>query len=114
MLDCPLLAINGMPNHVHILFLLNKNKNIAEVIKQVKGGTSYQINQQNLTEDKFSWQVGYGAFSVSESGIEKVKEYIKNQELHHQNINFKEEFERFVELHGLILDDKWVKRLANK
>ena len=105
-LDCSLLAINGMPDHVHILFLLNKNKNIAEVMKQVKGGTSYQINQQDLTKNKFGWQVGYGAFSVSESGIEKVKEYIKNQEIHHQKRSFQEEYESFVELHGFILEGK--------
>ncbi|PIY11172.1 MAG: transposase [Flexibacter sp. CG_4_10_14_3_um_filter_32_15] len=105
-LDCSLLAINGMPDHVHTLFLLNSQKNISEVMKQIKGGTSYQINQQDLIKGKFAWQVGYGAFSVSESGIEKVKEYIKNQEIHHQQMTFQEEYEHFIKLHGLILKDK--------
>jgi putative transposase len=102
-LDCKLLAINGMPDHVHILFLMNAQKSIADIMKQIKGGSSYQINQQDLTRDKFSWQVGYGAFSVSESGIEKVKAYIKNQEAHHQKLTFQEEYSRFVALHGFIL-----------
>lgn len=105
-LDCSLLAINGMPDHVHVLFLLNSKKNISEVMKQVKGGTSYQINQQDLIKNKFGWQVGYGAFSVSESSIEKIKMYIKNQEEHHKKMTFQEEYERFIDLHGLILEGK--------
>jgi len=103
-LDCTLLAINGMPDHVHILFLMNAQKSIADIMKQIKGGSSYQINQQDLMTGKFAWQVGYGAFSVSESGIEKVKDYIKNQEIHHQKLTFQEEYERFLELHGFILE----------
>lgn len=98
---CSLLGINGMPDHVHVLFLLQAQKNIAEVIKHIKGSSSHKINQENLTKDKFSWQVGYGAFSVSESAIKKVQQYIKDQEIHHQKISFQEEFERFLELHGL-------------
>jgi putative transposase len=105
-LDCSLMAINSMPDHVHVLFLLNRNKNIAEIMKQVKGGSSYRIHQQDLISEKFAWQVGYGAFSVRESAIDKVKAYIKNQEMHHQKISFEEEYERFVELHGFMLNDK--------
>jgi putative transposase len=103
-LDCSLMAINGMPDHVHILFLMNAQKSIADIMKQIKGGSSYQINQKDLMTGKFAWQIGYGAFSVSESGIEKVKDYIKNQEIHHQKQTFQEEYERFLELHGFILE----------
>lgn len=104
-LDCSLLAINGMPDHVHILFLMNAQKSIADIMKQIKGGSSFQINQQELIKGKFAWQVGYGAFSVSESGIEKVKDYIKNQEAHHRKLSFQEEYGCFLELHGFILED---------
>ncbi len=100
-LGCPLLAINGMPDHVHLLFLMNAQKSIADTMKQIKGGSSHLINQQDLGADKFAWQVGYGAFSVSESGIMKVKQYIKNQEVHHQKLTFQVEYERFLALHGL-------------
>jgi REP element-mobilizing transposase RayT len=103
-LDCSLLAINGMPDHVHILFLMNSQKSIADIMHQIKGGSSYQINQQGLVTGKFAWQVGYGAFSVSESGIEGVKTYIKKQEIHHRILSFKEEYERFLDLHGFILE----------
>jgi REP element-mobilizing transposase RayT len=104
-LDCPLLAINSMPDHVHILFLLHRNKTIAEVMHQIKGASAYQINQQNLLPGNFAWQIGYGAFSVSESGTSKVKSYIKNQEIRYRKITFKEEYKCFAALHGFILEE---------
>lgn len=83
-IGCPARIVNGMPDHIHCLFLLNSQKSIAEVIKQIKGSSSHFINQNNLTVDKFSWQTGYAAYSISESVIEKVFNYIKNQKEHHQ------------------------------
>src|SRR5690606_16876954 len=58
-IGCPVRIINGMPDHIHCLFLLNPQKSIAEVIKQVKGSSSHFINQSNLINEKFSWQTGY-------------------------------------------------------
>ena len=80
---CPVRLINGMPDHVHCLFLLNSQKAIADIVKQVKGSTSHFINEQDLLKEKFAWQTGYAAYSVSESVLEKVFEYIKNQKQHH-------------------------------
>ena len=60
-------------------FLLNAQKSIADVIKQIKGSASHWVNEQNLIPEKFAWQTGYGAYSVSESQLEKVFQYIKNQ-----------------------------------
>lgn len=85
---CPVRIINGMPDHIHALFLLNPQKSIAEVIKQIKGSSSHYINQSNLIQDKFSWQTGYAAYSVSESVLEKVFQYIKGQKEHHQTKTF--------------------------
>ncbi|HMT70582.1 MAG TPA: IS200/IS605 family transposase, partial [Saprospiraceae bacterium] len=87
---CPVRIINGMPDHVHCLFLLNPQKSIAEVIKQIKGSSSHFINQSNLTIDKFSWQTGYAAYSVSESVIAKVFNYIQNQKQHHSIKTFQQ------------------------
>ncbi len=101
-MHCPVLIINGMPDHIHCLFLLNSEKNIAEVIKQVKGSTSHFINQQNLIPQKFSWQTGYAAFSVSESVKDKVYHYIRNQKSHHANKKFVDEYNEFLELHKLL------------
>ena len=75
-LGCPVRIINGMSDHIHCLFLLNPQKTIVEIIKQIKGSSSHFINQNNLITDKFAWQTGYAAYSVSESTVEKVYKYI--------------------------------------
>jgi putative transposase len=97
---CPVRIINGMPDHIHCLFLLNPQKAIMDVIKQVKGGSSHWVNEQNIIADKFSWQTGYGAYSVSESQVEKVFQYIKNQKAHHAKTAFQKEYNEFIKLHG--------------
>ncbi|WP_124640673.1 IS200/IS605 family transposase [Amniculibacterium aquaticum] len=99
-LGCPVRIINGMPDHVHCLFLLNPQKSIAEVIKTVKGVSSHIINQSNLMSGKFAWQTGYAAFSVSESQLEKIYFYIKNQKEHHLHKNFIDEYEGFLKKYG--------------
>ena len=98
---CPVRIINGMPDHIHCLFLLNPRKSIAEVIKQIKGSSSHHINQNNLITEKFAWQTGYAAYSVSESVLERVFNYIKNQKTHHQKKTFQQEFDEFISLYDL-------------
>ena len=98
---CPVSIINGMPDHVHCLFLLSPQKSIAEVIKQIKGSSSHYINQNNLIVDKFSWQTGYAAYSVSESVVDKVHNYIHNQKQHHAKKTFQQEYDEFIKLYGL-------------
>jgi REP element-mobilizing transposase RayT len=98
---CPVRIINGMADHVHSLFLLNPNKAVTDIIKQVKGSCSHEINKQNITKEKFAWQTGYAAYSVSESATEKVYHYIKNQKKHHEKITFQKEYENYIRLHGL-------------
>lgn len=99
-IDCPVRIINGMPDHIHCLFMLNPQKSIAEVIKQIKGSSSHFINQNNLTNEKFSWQTGYAAYSVSESVLDKVFYYIKNQKIHHQKKSFQQEYNDFLKIYG--------------
>ncbi len=98
---CPVRIINGMADHIHCLFLLNPQKAIAEVIKQIKGSSSHFINQNDLISEKFAWQTGYAAYSISESGVEKVFEYIKNQKSHHQKKTFQQEYDDFIKLYGI-------------
>jgi putative transposase len=100
-LGCPVRIINGMPDHIHCLFLLNPQKSIAEVVKQIKGSSSHFVNQNNLLAEKFSWQTGYAAYSVSESVVDKVFLYIKNQKQHHHKKTFQQEYEEFLKLYGL-------------
>jgi len=100
-LGCPVRIINGMPDHIHCLFLLNPQKSIAEIIKQIKGSSSHYINQENIVPDKFAWQTGYASYSVSESVVDKVYQYIINQKNHHQKKTFQNEFDEFIKLHEL-------------
>ena len=96
--ECKVKAINGMPDHVHVLFLLNPKQPLADIIRNAKGNTSHWINQNNISRLKFSWQTGYAAYSVSESVREKVFWYIKHQKRHHHVKTLEEEYEEFSRL----------------
>ncbi len=100
-MGCPVRIVNGMPDHIHLLFLLNPQKSISEVIKHVKGNTSHWINAQDFADGKFAWQSGYASYSVSESQLEKVYNYILGQKQQHQRVSFMEEYEAFIKRHGL-------------
>ncbi|SHL32668.1 IS200/IS605 family transposase [Flavobacterium saccharophilum] len=100
-LGCPVRIINGMPDHVHVLFLQNPQKTITDIVKQIKGSSSHFINREELILEKFAWQTGYAAFSVSESQLNAAYNYIKNQKEHHLKKNGQDEFDDFVKLHGL-------------
>lgn len=89
-----------MPDHLHTLFLLNPKFALANVIKQIKGTSSEHINQNNLTRDRFSWQIGYCAYSVSESMVNRVYNYILRQKEHHKKKDFNTEFNEFIKRHG--------------
>ncbi len=97
---CPVRLINGTPDHIHCLFLLNPQKSITDVIKHIKGISSHYINHNNLISEKFSWQTGYAAFSISESVVEKAYQYIKSQKQHHEKKTFSQEYEEFLRLYG--------------
>lgn len=88
--------INGYFEHVHCLMLVNADMSIAKSIQLIKGESSHWINQQKLLPSKFEWADDYFAASVSESAIDKVREYIKNQEEHHKKVTFTEEYENFI------------------
>jgi putative transposase len=98
---CIVKIINGMPDHFHLLFLQNPKLSIADMIKQIKGSTSHWINQQEIIKEKFAWQMGYGAFSVSESQVDKVFHYIVTQKEHHSSKGFSQEYDEFLLAHGL-------------
>ena len=100
-LGCPVRIVNGMPDHVHCLFLLSRERSIADVIKQIKGSSSHHINQTDIISQKFAWQTGYAAYSVSESAVEKVFQYIKKQKEHHRKKSSLLEYEEFLKLYGL-------------
>jgi putative transposase len=100
-LESPLKIVNGMPDHVHCLFLLNSKKSISDVIKQVKGSTSHYINHNDLCTYNFSWQIGHSAYSISESAVQNVYKYILNQKEHHKRTSFEEEQNAFLKVYKL-------------
>lgn len=96
---CYIKNINGMPDHIHCLFLLNTQKSISEVIKQIKGSSAHYINQNNLCYTTFSWQTGYAAYSVSESIVGKVDAYIQHQKTHHALKSFEQEYNSLIKIY---------------
>ena len=82
-------------DHVHVLIDLPTNKSIEELMQLFKGSSSHWINESNLVSGKFGWARGYGAFSVSQSGVAEVAKYIAEQEEHHRNKSFGEELKLF-------------------
>lgn len=89
--------VNGYSDHCHCLISLSSGQSIEKVIQMVKGESSFWINKNQLTKEKFAWQDEYFAVSVSESMIEMVRNYIKNQETHHKKKTFAEEYQMFLE-----------------
>lgn len=76
---------------------------LKDFFQNIKGESSHWWNQQEFSSQKFAWQIGYGAFSVSESQVNKVEEYIRNQEEHHRKYSYQEEVEMLIKKYGLVI-----------
>lgn len=92
-MGCIVGIINGTRDHVHCLFSLSRVQTVAEIIRNVKGGSAFHINRMNCMEDKFKWQDGYAAYSVSKSHFNKVFNYIKHQKRYHRVGDVLEDYE---------------------
>ena len=103
-----LLKINGTANHIHILTVFSPVIAVSDMVRRIKGNSSKWINEERRLQSSFAWQRGYGAFSVSESAVEKVSEYIENQEGHHKKISFQEEFLLLLKKHNVGYDEKYL------
>ena len=89
------------PDHVHTLVDLPTSVCIEDLVHLLKGESAHWVNEQNLVPGKFGWQRGYGAFSVSQSGVDEVCAYVAGQAEHHRGKSFAEEYARFVKVYGL-------------
>ena len=103
-----LLAINGMPDHVHILFGLRPDQSLSNLIQDVKGNSSKWINEKKFVKGKFSWQEGYGAFSYSKSQLPVVIIYIDNQHIHHKRKSFIEEYLVMLKKFEVDYNDRYI------
>ena len=107
-LDCSLLAIGGMPDHVHLLVRLHPTSAVAPLVGKIKANSSRWINDGRGSRGRFAWQTGYGAFSVSESQAEVVKTYIARQKDHHSTRSFREELVDLLRRHGVEFDERYL------
>ena len=103
-----LIAVNCMPDHVHILFGLNPNISISDMVRELKISTSNFINEKKFSKGKFQWQTGFGAFSYSKSSPDNVINYIKNQQTHHKKKSFQEEYIGFLKKYNIPYDEKYI------
>ncbi len=106
--DHKVLAINGMPDHVHILFGMRPTQSLSDLMQDVKGGSSKWINGQRFVRGYFQWQEGYGAFSYSKSQVPNVISYIRNQEDHHHKKTFLEEYRELLTMFGVEFDERYI------
>jgi len=103
-----LIAIYCRPDHTHLLLGLKPNIAPAELIGDIKTGSTNHINEQRWIGCRFSWQTGYGAFSVSHSHLGRVANYVRSQESHHRRRSFSDEYVRFLERHAVLFDQKYL------
>lgn len=101
-------AINGMPDHIHVLLSIKPNTLLSDLIRDIKASSSKWINSNNYIKGKFQWQEGFGAFSCSQSQIDKVIDYIDKQEIHHKKTSFKEEYLKLLKSYKIEYNEKYV------
>ena len=106
--DSPAILINGMPDHVHILFSMSRKFALMDVIKTVKIDSTKWLKRISESTKQFAWQSGYGAFSVSESNKVQVRTYIQNQQSHHATMTFQDEFRVLCRKNNVAFDENYV------
>ncbi|MCD4723674.1 MAG: IS200/IS605 family transposase [Bacteroidales bacterium] len=102
------LVINGMPDHIHVLFGLRPAQSISDLLQDIKGSSSKWINDKKLLKGRFSWQEGYGAFSYKKSDLPSVINYINNQENHHKKTTFREEYIKLLQEFEIEYKDAYI------
>jgi REP element-mobilizing transposase RayT len=91
-----MLAINGMPDHVHLFIGMKPNCSLSDLVREIKKSSSKFIKEKKLSQFKFQWQTGFGAFSYGRSQMDDVINYIANQKEHHRKMTFLQEYELFL------------------
>lgn len=107
-LGCAPVLVNSVEDHAHFLFDLSRTVSISQAVEDVKKSSSRWIKTQGAPFAAFAWQSGYGAFAVSESHVEAVREYVANQREHHRRKSFQEEYRLFLERHQIAFDERYV------
>jgi REP element-mobilizing transposase RayT len=107
-LDSRCIAVNGTENHVHTLVSLGKTMATSSLVREVKKGSTSWLKRQEAVSRDFSWQDGYGGFSVGRSELPAVHRYIAAQKEHHRRVTYEEEFVSLLDEHGVAYDDRYL------
>lgn len=107
-LDCPPIETGGVEDHIHMLARFGRTISLADWVKELKRVSNIWLKEQGREYSAFEWQGGYGAFSVSQSNLEQVKDYIAHQEEHHRTMTFQDELRALLRKHGIELDERYV------
>lgn len=107
-LGCQTLIVGGIADHVHHLFQLGRTMTIADAVSKIKSSSSLWINQTRGLPNPFQWQTGYAIFSVSQSVLDDVREYIRNQKEHHAKQSFQNELREWLAKYGIEFDERYV------
>jgi REP element-mobilizing transposase RayT len=107
-MESPVHAANGVPDHIHLLVSLSKNVAVSELMLNIKRDSSKWIKDRDPGMSDFAWQDGYFAFSIGESGVGALKEYIANQKEHHRTVDFKDEVRMFLRKYGIDWDERYI------
>jgi len=105
-----MIAINGMPDHLHVFVGLHPSQSISSLMQVVKGESSEWINEKGFVKGKFQWQEGYGAFSYGHSQVGKVYDYVMNQKQHHKKRTFLEEYRELLKKFEISFDEQYIFR----
>jgi len=103
-----LIAINGMPDHLHMFIGMKPDQALSDLMQSVKGDSSKWIHGKGFVKGRFEWQAGFGGFSYSTSQIDKVVKYINNQENHHKKKSFIEEYQDFLEKFKVPFNERFI------
>jgi REP element-mobilizing transposase RayT len=107
-LDCPPILAGGIEDHVHLLACHGRNITQSDWVKEIKRVSSRWIKTRDPTLRDFSWQSGYGVFSVSASNLEVVRQYVAEQVEHHRTSTFQDELRALLQKHGVEWDERYV------
>ena len=107
-LDSPVIKINGVEDHIHLLLQLGRTISISKLISEIKSSSSQWIKTKGDHYRDFAWQGGYGGFSVSRPNLEGVKKYLSSQKEHHKTVTFKEEFLTLLQRAQIPYDEKYL------
>jgi REP element-mobilizing transposase RayT len=107
-LGCSPIEINTEPDHAHILFVMSRTETVSNIVGHLKKSSNDWLRDRDRKFRDFYWQGGYGIFSVSQSAVEEVREYIRNQREHHQHVSFQDEYRAFLKRYEMEFDERYV------